>query len=61
MSFQPGEAGQIVLTVFFAGLLVQTRDVPSIAGRKVLGFTFPGPATSARSSSPGCSPSPSWS
>lgn len=41
MSFQPGELAKIVLTVFFAGYLVQTRDVLSIAGRKVLGFTFP--------------------
>jgi cell division protein FtsW (lipid II flippase) len=41
MSFQPGEVAKIVLAVFFAGYLVQTRDVLSIAGRKILGFTFP--------------------
>ncbi len=41
MSFQPGEVAKIVLTVFFAGYLVQTRDVLSLAGRRVLGFTFP--------------------
>lgn len=41
LSFQPGEIAKIVLAVFFAGYLVQTRDVLSIAGRKVLGFTFP--------------------
>lgn len=41
MSFQPGEIAKIVLTVFFAGYLVQTRDVLSLAGRRVLGFTFP--------------------
>ncbi len=41
LSFQPGEIAKIVLTVFFAGYLVQTRDVLSLAGRKVLGFTFP--------------------
>ena len=27
--------------IFFAGYLVQTRDALSLAGRKVLGFTFP--------------------
>lgn len=41
LSFQPGEVAKIVLTIFFAGYLVQTRDVLSLAGRKVLGFTFP--------------------
>ncbi|MFZ1286180.1 MAG: FtsW/RodA/SpoVE family cell cycle protein [Candidatus Phosphoribacter sp.] len=41
MSFQPGEIAKIALTIFFAGYLVQTRDVLSLAGRKVLGFTFP--------------------
>ena len=41
LSFQPGEIAKIVLAVFFAGYLVQTRDVLSLAGRKFLGFTFP--------------------
>lgn len=41
MSFQPGEVAKLALTVFFAGYLVQVRDVLSLAGRKVLGFTFP--------------------
>lgn len=41
MSFQPGEVAKILLAVFFAGYLVGTRDVLSIAGRKVLGFTLP--------------------
>ena len=41
MSFQPGEFAKIALAVFFAGYLVQTRDVLSLAGKKVLGFTFP--------------------
>jgi cell division protein FtsW (lipid II flippase) len=41
MSFQPGEFAKIALAIFFAGYLVQTRDVLSLAGRKVLGFTFP--------------------
>ncbi|EWT00354.1 cell division protein [Intrasporangium oryzae NRRL B-24470] len=41
LSFQPGEFAKIALAIFFAGYLVQTRDVLSLAGRKVLGFTFP--------------------
>lgn len=41
MNFQPGEFAKIALAVFFAGYLVQTRDVLSLAGKKVLGFTFP--------------------
>jgi cell division protein FtsW (lipid II flippase) len=41
LSFQPGEIAKIVLAVFFAGYLVQTRDVLSLAGRKVLGLTLP--------------------
>ncbi len=41
MNFQPGEFAKIALAIFFAGYLVQTRDVLSLAGRKVLGFTFP--------------------
>jgi cell division protein FtsW (lipid II flippase) len=40
-SFQPGEVAKIVLAVFFAGYLVQTRDALSLAGRKVLGLTLP--------------------
>ena len=60
-SFQPGEIAKIVLAVFFAGYLVQTRDALSVAGRKVLGMTCRAPATSARSWSPGCSASASSS
>jgi cell division protein FtsW (lipid II flippase) len=41
LNFQPGEFAKIALAIFFAGYLVQTRDVLSLAGRKVLGFTFP--------------------
>ncbi|HEU5143849.1 MAG TPA: FtsW/RodA/SpoVE family cell cycle protein [Dermatophilaceae bacterium] len=41
LSFQPGEFAKIALAIFFAGYLVQTRDVLSLAGKKVLGFTFP--------------------
>lgn len=41
LSFQPGEFAKIALAVFFAGYLVVARDALSIAGRKVLGFTFP--------------------
>jgi cell division protein FtsW (lipid II flippase) len=40
-TFQPGEIAKIVLAVFFAGYLVQTRDALSLAGRKILGFTMP--------------------
>ncbi|WP_068403209.1 FtsW/RodA/SpoVE family cell cycle protein [Kribbia dieselivorans] len=40
-SFQPAEIAKILLAIFFAGYLVQTRDVLSLAGRKVLGITFP--------------------
>jgi cell division protein FtsW (lipid II flippase) len=40
-TFQPGEIAKIALIVFFAGYLVSVRDVLSLAGRKVLGFTFP--------------------
>ncbi len=41
MSFQPGEVAKLLLAVFFAGYLVQTRDALSVAGRKVLGMTLP--------------------
>ena len=41
LSFQPGEVAKLALTVFFAGYLVQTRDVLSLAGRRFLGLTFP--------------------
>jgi cell division protein FtsW (lipid II flippase) len=40
-SFQPGEVAKIALAIFFAGYLVQTRDVLSLAGRRVLGLTLP--------------------
>jgi cell division protein FtsW (lipid II flippase) len=41
MSFQPGELAKIVLAVFFAGYLVQTRDALSLVGRRLLGFSLP--------------------
>jgi cell division protein FtsW (lipid II flippase) len=41
LSFQPGEFAKIALAIFFAGYLVQTRDVLSLAGKRILGFTFP--------------------
>ncbi len=41
LSFQPGEVAKLLLAVFFAGYLVQTRDALSVAGRKVLGLTLP--------------------
>ena len=41
MSFQPSEVAKILLTIFFAGYLVQTRDALSLVGKRVLGFPFP--------------------
>jgi cell division protein FtsW (lipid II flippase) len=41
LSFQPGEVAKILLALFFAGYLVQTRDALSLVGRRVLGFSFP--------------------
>ena len=41
LSFQPGEIAKIALIIFFAGYLVSVRDVLSLTGKKVLGFTFP--------------------
>ncbi|WP_226347212.1 FtsW/RodA/SpoVE family cell cycle protein [Agilicoccus flavus] len=40
-SFQPGEVAKILLTIFFAAYLVQTRDALALAGRTVLGFPLP--------------------
>ncbi|MCK0113434.1 FtsW/RodA/SpoVE family cell cycle protein [Ornithinimicrobium sp. F0845] len=40
-SFQPGEIAKIVLTVFFAGYLVATRDALSLVGRRFLGLQLP--------------------
>lgn len=40
-SIQPGEFARIALAVFFAGYLVQKRDVLSLAGRRFLGIDFP--------------------
>ena len=41
MSFQPGEVAKILLVIFFAGYLVQTRDVLSLVGRSFLGIGLP--------------------
>jgi cell division protein FtsW (lipid II flippase) len=41
MSFQPGEIAKILLVIFFAGYLVQTRDVLSLVGRRFLGIGLP--------------------
>lgn len=41
LSFQPGELAKIVLTIFFAGYLVTTRDALSLVGRRVLGLQLP--------------------
>ncbi|WKV16109.1 FtsW/RodA/SpoVE family cell cycle protein [Janibacter limosus] len=40
-TFQPAEIAKILLAVFFAGYLVQTRDMLAPAGHKVPGITFP--------------------
>ena len=40
-TFQPAEVAKILLAIFFAGYLVQTRDMLALAGRKFLGITFP--------------------
>ncbi len=40
-TFQPAEVAKILLAIFFAGYLVQTRDLLALAGRKFLGITFP--------------------
>src|SRR3984957_18292848 len=40
-SIQPGEFARIALAVFFAGYLVQKRDVLSLAGRRFLGIALP--------------------
>ena len=41
LSFQPGEVAKILLAIFFAGYLVQTRDVLSLVGRRFLGIGLP--------------------
>lgn len=41
MSVQPSEVAKVLLLVFFASYLVGTRDVLSLAGRRVLGLDLP--------------------
>ncbi|NMM23593.1 MAG: FtsW/RodA/SpoVE family cell cycle protein [Phycicoccus sp.] len=41
LSFQPGEVAKILLAIFFAGYLVQTRDVLSLVGRRFAGISLP--------------------
>jgi cell division protein FtsW (lipid II flippase) len=41
LTFQPGEVAKILLVIFFAGYLVQTRDVLSLVGRRFLGISLP--------------------
>ncbi|WP_116116058.1 FtsW/RodA/SpoVE family cell cycle protein [Austwickia chelonae] len=40
-SFQPGELAKILLAVFFAGYLIQTRDALSLAGKEIFGIRLP--------------------
>lgn len=40
-SFQPSEVAKILLTIFFASYLVQTRDALSLVGKRILGFPLP--------------------
>ncbi|MFC6704736.1 FtsW/RodA/SpoVE family cell cycle protein [Flexivirga alba] len=40
-SFQPSEIAKILITIFFASYLVQTRDALSLVGRRVLGLPLP--------------------
>lgn len=40
-SIQPGEFARIALAAFFAGYLVNKRDVLSLAGKRVLGIDLP--------------------
>ena len=41
LSFQPSEVAKILLVIFFASYLVQTRDALSLVGKKLLGFRLP--------------------
>ncbi|MGW3796638.1 FtsW/RodA/SpoVE family cell cycle protein [Dermacoccus nishinomiyaensis] len=41
LSFQPSEVAKILLTIFFASYLVQTRDALSLVGKRVFGFPLP--------------------
>ncbi|NNG38390.1 FtsW/RodA/SpoVE family cell cycle protein [Flexivirga sp. ID2601S] len=40
-SFQPSEIAKILITIFFASYLVQTRDALSLVGRRMLGLPLP--------------------
>jgi cell division protein FtsW (lipid II flippase) len=41
LSLQPAEIAKILLVIFFAGYLVETRDVLSMVGRRFLGIGLP--------------------
>jgi cell division protein FtsW (lipid II flippase) len=41
LSLQPAEVAKVLLVIFFAGYLVQTRDVLSMVGRRFMGIGLP--------------------
>ncbi len=41
VSFQPGEIAKLTLAIFMASYLVEKRELLAVAGRRVLGMTFP--------------------
>lgn len=41
ITFQPGEIAKLTLAIFFASYLVEKRELLAVAGRRVMGITFP--------------------